>query len=114
MRVDAADRLEGYQQRALVVLLSFWLFASLLAVVNALASDWPPPPDLPSAAQLRQARDNVWGAAAVSVVPPLLGLVLARRWRSAGWAATFLVGAVLAVLVSAVLFLFTDTPVRPA
>ncbi|WP_116449355.1 hypothetical protein [Blastococcus litoris] len=105
--------LEGYQQRALGVLLCFWLFLSFMAAGDALASDWPLPPELPTAEQVRQARESVQAAAVVSVVPPLVGLLLARRWRSAGWTATFLVGAVLAVLVPAVLLLFSDSPVRP-
>jgi hypothetical protein len=108
-----APRLAGYQQRALASLLCFWLLVAFLAVVNALLSDWPPPPELPTADQVRQARDNVWAAGAVSVVPPLVGLVLARRWRSAAWTATFLVGLVFAVLGSAFLWAFTDSPVRP-
>ena len=107
------EPLEGYQQRALGVLLCFWLLLAFLAAGNALASDWPLPPELPTAEQVRQARSNVQAAAVVSVVPPLVGLVLAWRWRSAGWTAVFLVGAVLAVLGSGVLLLFTDTPVRP-
>ena len=105
--------LEGYQQRALASLLCFWLILAVMAVGNAVLSDWPLPPELPTAEQVRQARDNVLAAAVVSVVPPLGGLLLARRWRTAGWTATFLVGVVFAVLVSGVLLLFTDSPVRP-
>ena len=108
---DVAPPLEGYQHRALASLVCFWLLVASLAIVNALMSDWPLPPDLPTATQVRRARDDVWGASASSAVPPLVGLVLARRWRSAGWTATFLIGAMVAVLASAVLFAFTDSPV---
>jgi hypothetical protein len=111
--VRLSETLEGYQQRALVSLLCFWLLVSVLSVGDAVLSDWPPPPELPTGDQVRQARENVWAAGAMSVVPPLGGLVLARRWRSAPWTATFLVGLLFAVLVTGVVALFTDTPVRP-
>ena len=109
---DVGPPLEGYRHRALASLLCLWLLVAVLAILDALQSDWPLPPDLPTAAQVRQARRDVRGASASSVVPPLVGLVLARRWRSAGWTATFLVGLLGAVLVSGVLWLLTDSPVR--
>ena len=109
----AAPPLAGYQQRALTSVLCFWLVVSFMALVNALLSDWPASAELPTAVQVRQARANVGSAGVVSVVPALGGLLLARRWRSAGWTAAFLVGLVLAVLVSGVLWVLTDSPVRP-
>jgi hypothetical protein len=112
--MDAAPvGLPGYRQRALAALLCFWLLASFLAIGDALGSDWAPFGQLPTAEQVARARANAEGAAVLAVVPPLAGLVLARRWRSAGWTATYLVGLMLAVLTSGVLVWLTDSPVVP-
>jgi hypothetical protein len=107
------ERPAGYQQRALGSLLCFWVLAAFLALGGALQSDWSPFGELPTAAQVSRARTNAWGAAVVSVLPPVAGFLLARRWGSAAWTAVFLVGLVLAVLGSGVLLWLTDPPVRP-
>jgi hypothetical protein len=107
------ERPAGYQQRALGSLLCFWVLASFLALGGALQSDWSPLGELPTAAQVSRARTNAWGAGVVSVLPPVAGLLLARRWRSDAWTAVFLVGLVFAVLVSGVLLWLTGSPVGP-
>ena len=112
MDVAPAD-LPGYRKRALAALLCFWLLVSFLAIRAALGSDWPPFGQLPTGEQVARARAAAEVAAVLSVVPALVGLVLARRWRSAGWIATFLVGLMFAVLASGVLVWLTDSPVRP-
>jgi hypothetical protein len=108
----APEPMPGYRKRALAVLLLFWLLVSFQAISGALGSDWAPFGQLPTAEQVARARANAEGAAVLSVVPPLCGLVLARRWRSPAWTVTFLVGLMVAVLVSAVLVSMTDSPVR--
>ena len=109
----APARMPGYRHRALASLLCFWVLASFLAIGGALQSDWAPFGELPTPEQAQQARMDAWAAGAVSVVPPVLGLLLARRWRSSPWAAVFLVGLTGAVLVSALLVLLTGSPARP-
>src|SRR4051794_36455018 len=89
MDVAPAD-LPGYRKRALAALLCFWLLVSFLAIRAALGSDWAPFGQLPTGEQVARARADAEVAAVLSVVPALGGLVLARRWRSAGWTATFL------------------------
>ncbi|TFV87144.1 hypothetical protein [Blastococcus sp. CT_GayMR16] len=104
---------QGWQHRNLAAILSIWLIAAFLAIGAALQSDWAPFGELPTAAQVRQARTDAWSAGVVSVLPPAVGLLLARRWRSDGWTAAFLVGLMFAVLVSGALLWLTDSPVRP-
>jgi MFS family permease len=104
--------LEGYQRRALGSLLVVWLVVAGLAIGSALQSDWAPFGELPTPAQVDRAREAAWGAGVVSTVPPAAGLLLALRWRSAGWTAAFLVGVLLAVLVGAFLLFLTGSPVR--
>ena len=97
----------------LVLLGAVWVVAAAVALVGAVTySDWPPIPELPTAKQVRDARANALSAAAVAVLPPILGVVLARRWRNDLATVLFLVGAMGAVLVSALLVALTNSPVR--
>jgi hypothetical protein len=56
------------------------------------------------------ARSAAWGAAAVAVTPLAIGLLLAGRWRSYGWAIAFGVLLMFAVLGSALLLQMTASP----
>ena len=89
-----------------------WLVASVLAFRFALMSDWPPFGELPTAEQVSEARANAWDAAVVAVLPPVVGALLARRWRRPIAALLFAVGVVVALPASAALLLLTDSPVR--
>jgi hypothetical protein len=80
----------------------------------AVFSDWPPVPELPTAEQVRAARDDALSAAAVAVLPPAVGVLLARRWRQDLATALFLVATMFAVLASALLLSLTSSPVRPS
>jgi hypothetical protein len=102
------------RRTAWLVLLGFlWVTVAAVAVLGAVRySDWPPIPQLPTAEQVRNARANAWSAAAVAVLPPVLGVVLALRWRNDLATVLFLVGAMGAVLVSALLIALTNSPVR--
>jgi hypothetical protein len=61
---------------------------------------------------VQAARENALSAAAVTVLLPAVGLVLARRWRQDLATALFLVATMAAVLVSALLLSLTSSPVR--
>jgi hypothetical protein len=61
---------------------------------------------------VRNARANALSAAAVAVLPPIAGVVLARRRRNHGATVCFLVGAMAAVLASGLLVALTKSPVR--
>lgn len=89
-----------------------WLVASVLAFRFALLSDWAPFGELPTAEQVSAARANAWDAAMVAVMPPVVGALLAHRWRHPTAAGLFAVGAVVALVASAVLLSLTDSPVR--
>jgi hypothetical protein len=108
-----ADPAETSRRTAWLVLLGvLWLVTAAAAVHGALTSDWPPIPELPTAEQVRNARANALSAAAVAVLPPVLGVVLARRWRNDLATVLFLVGAMAAVLLSGLLVALTNSPVR--
>jgi hypothetical protein len=102
------------RQRAWLVLLGcVWLVVGPSALLGAVAySDWPPIPELPTAAQVQAARENALAAAAVAVLLPAVGLLLARRWRQDLATALFLVATMAAVLVSGLLLSLTSSPVR--
>jgi hypothetical protein len=114
VQVEAATDVpvQGRQHRNLAAILCFWAIATWLAVGSALASDWPPIPQLPTAAQVDAARNAAYGAGFVAVLPLLVGLFLAGRWRAYGWAITFGVLLMFAVLGSALLVSLTHSPVR--
>jgi hypothetical protein len=109
----AAVRVPGWQHRNLAAILCLWAIATWLAVGGALASDWPPIPQLPTAEQVHAARSAAWGAAAVAVTPLVLGLLLARWWRAYQWAIAFGVLLMFAVLGSALLLQLTVSPASP-
>lgn len=102
----------GRRDRVLTVLLGLWLVAAPLMALVALRSDWPSPGELPTVDQVRHARSSAWVAGIVAVCPPAVGLVMARRWQSAGWTVAFLVGLMSAVLAAGLLLWLTDSPLR--
>src|SRR4051812_15810 len=89
---------QGWQHRNLAAILCIWAIATWLAVGSALASDWPPVPQLPTAEQVAAARSAAYGAGLVAVVPLLGGLALAGWWRAYGWAIAFGMLLMFAVL----------------
>lgn len=109
----AARPAQGWQHRALASIACFWIVVASQAVLSALHSDWPLPPELPTAEQVHAARTAAWSAAAVAVTPLVGGVVLAGRWRMYEWAIGFGVVLMFAVLGSAMLLWLTDSPVRP-
>jgi len=112
--LTAADPARASRRDAWLLLLGFlWLVVAASAVLGAVTySDWPPVPELPTAEQVRNARANALSAGAVAVLPPVVGMLLARRWRNDVATVLFLVGTMAAVLVSVMLFVLTDSPVR--
>jgi hypothetical protein len=94
---------EGRQHRALASLAVFWALAAYQAVGAALHSSWPAPPEVPTAAQVHDARTAAWIAAVVAVAPLASGLLLAGRWRMYEWAVAFGVLLLFAVLGSGLL-----------
>jgi hypothetical protein len=106
-------RTPGRQHRSLAAIFCIWAIATWLAVGNALASDWPPIPQPPTAEQVRAAGQAAEVAAAVAVVPLVIGLVVAGRWRAYGWAIAFGMLLMFAVLGSALLLQATGSPVVP-
>jgi hypothetical protein len=113
VEMDGHGRTPGWQHRNLAAILSIWAIATWLAVGSALSADWPAVPQLPTAEQVDAAQSAAWGAGVVSVVPLVLGLVLAGRWRAHGWAVAFGMLLMFAVLGSALLLQLTDSPVAP-
>lgn len=110
-RSDAAAH-ETRRRAWLVLLGCLWLVVGPSAILGAIAySDWPPIPELPTAQQVRAARDNALSAAAVAVLLPVVGVVLARRWRQDLATALLLVATMAAVLVSTLLLSLTSSPV---
>jgi hypothetical protein len=114
VQVEAATDVPvpGWRHRNLAAILCIWAIATWGAVGSALASDWPPIPELPTAAQVAAARSAAYGAGLVAVVPLVVGLVLAGWWRAYGWAIAFGVLLMFAVLGSALLISSTHSPVR--
>jgi hypothetical protein len=108
-----ATRTPGWQHRNLAAILCLWAVATWLAVGSALASDWPPIPQVPTAEQVHAARSAAEGAGAVAVIPLVIGLVLAGRWRAYGWAIAFGMLLMFAVLGSALLVQSTGSPAAP-
>jgi ABC-type multidrug transport system permease subunit len=108
---DLAVRAPARRHRTLAAILCIWLVAVPLAVGSALSSDyWPAIPQVPTPDQVSAARSAAWGAAAVAVTPLAIGLLLAGRWRSYGWAIAFGVLLMFAVLGSALLLQMTASP----
>ena len=89
-----------------------WLVAWALAFRFALLSDWAPSGELPTAEQVGEARANAWDAAVVAVLPPVVGALLARRWRHGAAAGLFGAGALAALFASALLLALTRSAVR--
>ena len=113
MDETTAVRAEAWHHRALASIACFWLLAASQAVLSALHSDWPAPPELPTAEQVHDARMAAWAAVAVAVTPLVGGLLLAGRWRMVEWAIGFGVVLMFAVLGSGMLLWLTESPVRP-
>jgi len=64
----AAQPAEGWQHRAPASIACLWVVVASQTILSALHSDWPAPPQLPTAEQVQAARSAAWGAAAVAVV----------------------------------------------